>query len=258
MRAPSPPVEAKGQQGSGNEHDDGPRRPSGLGIDVGIAAVQSVHLETNEDGTEKGEDDPEPHNGQDAPWSVLPTGLGLREAGKIVFDIGLRLARPREAGQNNDRNLLAAEGLIRPHFFGDDIPSIAVSGYAICYGIGMSVRNDGIFRREALPQSEKKTKVPAGRVPDVSDDGLRFGYVGIDQLVSLRDEDANVDGAAHPKDEEGQEHVLDIIQVDDGSIGIYHFFEGDVIVLVLVVLLRRALGGKDEEVAKNKKKRNGC
>ena len=57
MRAPSPPVEAKAQQGSADEYDDGPRRPSGLGIDAFVAAVQSVHLKTYEDGTDEGKYD---------------------------------------------------------------------------------------------------------------------------------------------------------------------------------------------------------
>ena len=156
MRAPSPPVEAKGQQRSADEHDGGPRCPSGLGIDVFVAAVQSVHLETYEDGTEKSKYDPEHQDVENSARSILPAGLGIREAGKVVFDIGLGLARPRKAGQHADRNLLAAEGLIRPHFFGDNISSVAIPSDAVFDGLGVAVCNDGIFRREALPQRAKE------------------------------------------------------------------------------------------------------
>ena len=94
---------------------------------------------------------PEHHDVQNATRSILPAGLDIREAGKVEFDTGLGLARPRKAGQHADRNLLAAEGLIRPHLFDHNILSIAVSSDAVFDGIGVAVCNDGIFRREALP-----------------------------------------------------------------------------------------------------------
>lgn len=174
MRAPSPPIETKGHQRRSKEHHEGPRLPSGLRIDVGIDFVQSVHLQTDEDGTKESEDDPEPHDGQDAPWPIPPAGFGLREAGKVVFDIGLRLARPRKAGQNTDRHLLAAEGLIRSHFLGNNVSSIAVgaSSDTICDRVGMAVRDDGIFRREALPKGAEELKIAAGSVLDISNDCL--------------------------------------------------------------------------------------
>lgn len=72
--------------------------------------------------------------------------------------------------------------------------------------------------------------------------------------MTLGHKDTNVHCTTRPKHEEGQEHIQDVIQVDHGSIGIHHVLKGNVIVLVLVVLLRWTLGGKDEKVTENKEK----